>query len=198
MPGINLVFSHQGRSVEEENKIRTGWQMYLTHNTFFCKTLSGAGSPSMGNTHCQLCNSIFFSLWGHSPCLLNIPQVLFRGENYFLRGFSTWLISTTIWWLMQAMKVASSPQELRPVAGVSMLCVLIILDALLEMLWVQHLGAFGIIWHFLKSKPVTQGKHDGLRSFSNSFWNWKHRRERLPSLSSSAYTQHGQVKELYL
>lgn len=72
---------------------------------------------------------------------------------------------------MQAMKVASSPQELRPVSGVSMLCVLIILDVLLEMLRIQHLGAFGIIWHFIKSKPVAQGKPDGLGSVSNSFWN---------------------------
>lgn len=53
---------------------------------------------------------------------------------------------------MQAMRVAASPQELRPVSEVSVLCVLIILDVLPEMLQTQHLGAFGIIWHFLQIK----------------------------------------------
>lgn len=30
-----------------------------------------------------------------------------------------------------------------------------------EMVQTQHLGAFGMIWHFLKSKPVSQGKPGG-------------------------------------
>lgn len=47
----------------------------------------------------------------------------------------------------------------------------------------------GIAWHFLRSNPLTQGKPEGKGSISNSFWNWKYRRERLLSLSSSACLQ---------
>ncbi|XP_053939329.1 uncharacterized protein LOC128853977 [Cuculus canorus] len=100
------------------------------------------------------------ALWITDPldlktCLLSIPQVLFRGEKYFLRRLSTLLLSTITSWIMQAMRVASCLQEPRPLSELSVLCVLIILDVLLEMLQIQHLVLFGTFSNQSQQRKVT-------------------------------------------
>lgn len=152
---------------------------YFFQGLFFLSLQTDSRRPLHGQ-HSLSGRQFFFSLTGSQALFVEHPTRLVLRRQSFSQKTSYGIY-------MQTMRVASSPdytKELRPVSEVSTLCALTMWDGQLEMLRTQLLEQLTLFGAFSNQSQVTQGNTCGKVFFSASFWDSKHRRQRLPGLCS--------------